>query len=98
EQPDPAELQLGIVAQPLVMVSRHVNDFRALARLAKHLLDDVVMRLRPVPGAPEPPAIDDVPDEVEILGLGMAEEIEQELRFAPARAEMDVRDPDGAEL
>jgi len=90
EQQHAAELYLRVVAQPLVMVAGDVDDLGALARLAQHLLDDVVVALRPVPGATQPPTIDDVADEIEIVGLGVAQEIEQEFRLASARTQMDV--------
>jgi hypothetical protein len=40
-------------------------------------LYDVVMRLRPVPGLRQPPAIDDVANEIEILGVGFPQELQQ---------------------
>src|SRR5256885_11012742 len=46
---DAAELQLGEVAQPFVMIARDVDDPRTLANLAKDLLDHIVVRLRPIP-------------------------------------------------
>jgi len=45
-----AELQLRKIAQPFVMITRDVNDPRALANLAKDLLDHVVVCLRPACG------------------------------------------------
>jgi hypothetical protein len=93
---DAAEMQVEIVAQHLVVVARHVDDARALARLAQQLLDDVVVRLVPVPAALQPPAVDDVADEVDRLGVVVAQEVEQEVGLAAGRAEMDVGEPDRA--
>jgi hypothetical protein len=90
-----AEIQSAIIARSLVVIARHVDDLGAFARLAQDLLDDIVMRLRPEPGAFEPPAIDDVADQIEIIALVMLEEIEQQLGLAAARAQMHVRDEDG---
>src|SRR5215831_8347873 len=86
EKPDAAHLQLRVVAQPFVMVARDVDDPRPLARLAQQLLDNVVVGLRPKPGTAQAPAVDDVADEIEMLGFRMAEKIEQEFRLAAARS------------
>src|SRR5205814_10424683 len=69
----------------------------ALARLAQQLLDDVVVALRPVPGLAQPPAVDNVADQIEVFGVGELEEVEQRVGAAAAGAEMDVGDPDRAE-
>ena len=93
---DAAELQPRVVAQPLVMIARDVDDPRALADLAQNLLDDVVVRLRPVPGFLQAPAVDDVADQIDRLRFGVAQEVEQKLGLAAAGAEMQVGDPDRA--
>jgi len=94
---DAAEVGAEIVAQELVVVARHVDDARALARLAQELLHHVVVRLRPIPARAQLPAVDDVADQVDRLGVVPAQEIEQPLGLAAARAEMDVGDEQGAE-
>ena len=43
---DAAEVDADVVSRRLVVVARDVDDPRALARLAQHLLHDVVVRLR----------------------------------------------------
>ena len=80
------------------MVAGDVDDAGALARLAQQFLHDVVVALRPVPGAPQPPAVDDVADQIDRLGLVMAQEIDQELGLGRLRAEMDVGDEQRAEI
>ena len=52
------------------------------------------MGLMPIPGAPQPPAVDDVAHQIEVVRLVMLQEIEEEFRLAAARAEMNVADPD----
>ena len=79
-------------AQELVVIAGDVDDARALAALAQQLLHHVVVRLRPVPGAAQPPAVDDVADQIDRLGVVVAQEIEQELGLGRLRAEMDVGD------
>jgi hypothetical protein len=59
---DAAEMQIGVVAQRLVVVAGHVDDPRPLASLAQHLLDHVVVALVPEPRFLQAPAVDDVAD------------------------------------
>ena len=91
-----AEGELAVLPRRLVVVARDVDHVGALARLAHDLLHHVVVRLRPVPPALQPPAVDDVADQVEMLALVPLQEIEQQLGLAAARAEMDVRQEDRA--
>ena len=77
------------------MVPRHEDHPCPLARLAQDLLDDVVVRLVPVPVLPHPPDVEDVADQIQVVGLGVAQEIKQKIGSAPACAEVDVGDPDG---
>jgi hypothetical protein len=51
---------------------------------------------RPIEALLHPPAVDDVADQIDGLAVGMVEEVDQHLRVAAARAEMNVRDPDSA--
>src|SRR6185369_15830271 len=88
------EIQAAIIARRLVVIARHVDHLGALARLAQYFLHHVVMRLRPEPTALEAPAIDDVADQIERVGLVMAQEIEQQFGLAAARAQMHVGDED----
>ena len=94
---DAAEREPEVVPRRLVVVAGDVDDLRALARLAQHLLDDVVVRLVPVPAALQLPAVDDVADEVQVVGFGAAQEFEQRPRLAAGRAEVGVGDEDGTE-
>ncbi len=71
-----AEVTTRIAPEDLVVVPRHVDDLGPFARLAQDLLDDVVVALRPVPGLAQPPAIEDVPDQVEVVGLRAANKVE----------------------
>jgi hypothetical protein len=92
-----AEADRHVVAQGLVVVAGNVDDVGALARLAQDLLDHIVMALRPIPGFLQAPAVDDVADQIERLGLVVLQEIEQQLGLAAACAKVDVGDPDGPE-
>ena len=93
---DAAEVVLHVLARELVVIARHEDHARALAHLAQELLHDVVVRLRPVPGAAQLPAVDDVADEVERLAFHVPEEREQLAGLAAGCAEVQVGDPDRA--
>ena len=54
--------------------------------------------LRPMPGAAQTPAVDDVADQIDRLGLVMAQEIDQELGLRRLRAEVDVGDEQCTEI
>ena len=93
---DAAEGMVDVAACELVVVARNEDDPRALARLAQQLLDHVVVGARPIPRAPQLPAVDDVADEVQRLALRMTQEIEQRCGAAPRRAQVQVGDPQRA--
>ncbi len=88
---DAAEMGAVIAAQEFVVVAGDVDQAGALARLAQQLLHHVVVRLRPIPRRAQRPAVDDVADQVDGVGVVVAEEVEQLVGLAAARAEMHVR-------
>ena len=89
-----AEHEAGIVAQHLVMVAGHEDHLGALASLAEEFLNDVVLGLRAIPGFLQPPAVDDVSDEIEMFRIRVPQEIEEMLGLAAARTQMDIGYPD----
>ena len=98
DQGDAAELQAGIIAQEVVVIAGDVDQLRSLAHLAQQLLHDVVMCLRKVPAALQPPAVDDVADQIDRRRVIGAQELQHEIRLRPARAEMQVGYEDAANL
>ena len=89
-----AEAVAAEIADALVVVAWNEIDTGSLARLAQQLLHHVVVALIPVPRALQAPDVDDVTDQIQVLAFSMAEEVEQEFRFASARSEMNVGNPD----
>lgn len=73
------------------MIAGDINDARALARLAQELLYDVVAILGPVPVSLQSPAINDIADQEDGIGLVITEKIEQVIRLGGLRAEVHVR-------
>ena len=92
-----AEMHALELAGELVVIAGDIGDVGALARLAQQFLHDVIVALRPVPAAPQPPAIDDIADQIDDVGVMVAQEIDQELGLRRLRAEMDVGNEHAAE-
>ncbi len=88
---DPAEGQAEELTGEFIVVAGNEHHPRAAPNFAQQFLNDVVMRLRPVPTGAEPPAVDDVADQVDRVGLDMAQHIQDEMRLAPARAQVQIR-------
>jgi hypothetical protein len=85
-----AEHQAHVAAQRFVVVPWNVDDLGAVAGLAHDCLHHATLALVPVGRFAQPPAVDHVADQVEPLAAGRAEEVEQELGLAPARAQVQV--------
>ena len=85
------KMRAAIVAQELVVVARNVGDAHTLLGGVEQLAEDLVVRGRPVPIRPQPPAVHDVADEVDRVGTVMAQELDEAVAPAGARAEMDIR-------
>src|SRR5690606_30832181 len=93
---DPAEVEPGELPEHLVMVAGDIDDARAAPGALENPPDDIVVRRRPVELLLQPPAVDDVADEIERLAVGGIEEIDQQPSIAALGAEVDVADPDRA--
>jgi hypothetical protein len=94
---DAAKVSTIVIAQEFVVVARHVDHARALARLAQKLLHHVIVILRPVPAGFELPTVDDIADQINGVGVVVAQEIEEAVSLATARAEMNVGDEERTE-
>ncbi|WP_430514447.1 hypothetical protein [Pannonibacter phragmitetus] len=53
------------------------------------------MCLRPVPAALQTPAIDNIADKVDRLGVIVLQEVEQKICLTTARAKMNIRNEQG---
>ncbi len=82
----------------LVVIARDVDDPGAAPRPLEDPPDDVVVLGGPVDLLLQPPAVDDVADQIHRLAVGVVEEVDQQIVVAPLGAQMDVADPDGAEF
>src|SRR5271165_5269746 len=89
---DAAEGQAQELAGEFVMIPRDKHHARAAPDLAEELLHDVVVRLRPIPPGAQPPAIDDVANQVYRVRFDMAQHVENEIGLAAAGAKMQIRE------
>jgi hypothetical protein len=92
---DPSEKSLGLLGVRLVVIAGQKDDPRSLPTPFSDLSTDRGLCRAPVPFRTEIPAVDDIANEEEIVGAMMAQETHQVLGFASARAEMQVRNPNG---
>jgi len=76
------------------MIAWNVDYPSAFARLTQNLLHHVDVLPRPIPVLAQPPAVDDVAEQVCEIGIVVTNEIEQESGLATARTQVDVRKPD----
>ena len=91
---DLAEIFPQEATEHLVVIAGQEHHLGALARLAQQLLQHVVMALFPGPGALHAPDIDDIADQVEIIGFRMLQKIEQILGLTSLSPKVNVGNPD----
>jgi hypothetical protein len=80
------------------VITRNENDPRSLAGFAKKLLQHIIMRLQPKWAPPDAPEIDDIADEIDCIGVVVAQEIKKGFRLTCPCAQMQIRDEKGPEL
>jgi hypothetical protein len=97
-QPDIRDLepQRQPVAKHLVVVAGNVGDLGARPRMPQDQPQHLVVMRVPVPGLAQPPAIDDVADQIQLLAAHAFQEIGEKIGPAAAGAEMHVGDEDAA--
>ena len=64
-----AKMRPDISPQPLIMIARNINYFRAFSRFTENFLNHVIVALRPIPFALQAPAIDNIADQVKLLAV-----------------------------
>jgi hypothetical protein len=85
-----AEAHSAVTSDALIVIARNEDDLRSLAGLAKKLLQHIIMRLQPQGTPPDAPKIDDVADEIDRVGIVVAEKIKKSFGLACPRAEMEI--------
>ena len=90
-----AEPHPGKLVNELIMVAGDIDDLGLLAAFAQQFLDEHVVVVAPEPAEFQFPAVDQIPDNVEVFAVHDAQEFQQLLHAGVLGAEMDVGDPDG---
>jgi hypothetical protein len=88
-----AKHQFDVLPCKFVVVTGDISDMRPFPRLAQHFLNNVIVRLRPVPGTAQLPAVDNVTDKVQIFLFVATKKIEEKVGLAAFGAKMCVRNP-----
>ena len=86
------------VPQELVVISGRVEHLRPAANQFNKPAENEAVGVVPVPGALQPPAVDEVADDVEVLGLDAVDEVEKRLGVSELTAQMNIADEDGSHL
>ena len=85
----------GKVCAELVVIAGNPNHFRAFARFAEQFLDHVVVRLRPIPVAPQVPQVHNVADQIQPLAVVAFQKLQYARCVAMPGAEVQIGNPDG---
>ena len=91
-----ANKRLNQVGAELVMIAGQKHDASAASMPRRYLFDHRGLRRAPVPRRAEHPAVDDVTDQVKVIGPMMAQEVVERFGLAARGAEMQVGNPDRA--
>ena len=95
---DTAEIMPDVIAHEFVVIARNIDDLDAFMDAFQQLADDIVVRFRPIPAGFQPPAVDDIADQIDRIDVAMLEEIEQEACLATFCSQMQIGQeecPDG---
>ena len=84
------DLEFQKAAQKFVMISGDISHIAPALARRQYAADDISVRLRPEPFLLEPPAINDIPDQIERLGIVVFEKITERVGLTALGAEMDI--------
>jgi hypothetical protein len=87
-----------VFAQQFIVVAGNIDNPGAFASFAQDFLDHVVVGLRPVAAPAQTPDIEQIADDIEGLELVIAQELQDGIRVAAARPQMEIGDPASAEF
>ena len=76
----------------LVVIAGDVGDLGAASGETQDLPQHVVVVLVPVPGLAQPPPVDNVADEIQMLTGGAAQEVSEEVATGATGTKMRIRD------
>jgi hypothetical protein len=98
DEPDGAEIDAAELFQEFVMIASDEGHPGFLAVLSQQLLNEHIVIVGPIPFAAQLPAVNEIPDDVQVLAFGFSKELEKFPHLGMLRAQVNVRYPDGAIL
>ena len=92
------EGQAGKFPRRFIMVARDIIHLGAMSCLSQDFLNDIVMRLGPVPSFLQLPTVDDIADKIECFATGVFKKVQELHRPGATCAKMSIRYPYGSEM
>lgn len=93
---DPAEMRAEVRSRPFIVIAGNEYNLGAGLCLGQQRLHHIIMRLRPMPIAPQPPAIHNIANKIDRVGIMLDEKLQQHPSLTTARAEMSVGKEQGS--
>jgi hypothetical protein len=72
----------------LVVVAGQIHHLGAVLGARQQPMQDMLMRVRPEPSLAQAPAVDDVADQIQVVGLDVLQEIQQTISLATSSTEV----------
>ena len=96
DQPNISEAHAGELLEEFIVVAVDERDPGLFAVLAKQFLNEDIVVVRPIPLAAQLPAVDEIAHDVKLFTLRFAQEIKELGYLGMPRAQVNVRNPNGA--
>jgi hypothetical protein len=98
KQTDLAEGDPDMLAQRLVVIAGDEYDLGSMAGALEDLLDHRIVACRPENPSAHGPEVSDVADQEQVLGLVLAQELQQALCLTGTRSQVDIGKKNGADF
>ncbi len=82
--------------QKLIVITTNVGYLRATLCPFKQQVHNLVVECIPIPAFAQGPTVNNIADQIQMVGLIVLQKIKQKLGFTPTRTEMCIRNPDTA--
>ena len=78
---DAAKAEFDKLAGKFIMIAGNIDHFCAFARFAQQLLHHIIVGLRPIPAGAKAPAVDNVADQKNRIGLIHFQKVQNQIRL-----------------
>ena len=83
-------MEVEIITQQLVVVTGDIHHPGASLRLGDDLVNDLIVDCGPIPTGAHLPEIEDISHQIEIVAIGVFEEVEEIFGAGGAEAEVGI--------